>query len=105
MNNQPRGELVPGGLAMVVKSTYQENIGKGVRLLSRLAPKEIVSAITLPNQDFQNRMAVELWHVSGDVINQDLDLSGESFFHESQLMPINPSADPLEITQQMEEKV
>ncbi len=83
MINQPRGELVPGGLAMIIGSIHGES-------------GYIGTTVTL----------VERFHCQyGAAWRTDPVPSGACVALEKHLMPINPSADPLEITQQREEKV
>lgn len=82
MTNQPRGELVPGGLAMIIGSIHgqSEYIGTIVTLVDRFHCHYGAAWRTEPVP------------------------SGACVALEDHLLPINPSADPLEITQQMEEK-
>ena len=104
MNNQPRGELVPGGLAMVygLKNCQQFN-GRVVELVNFLgAGDRYVSPIS---GDFCAAVYFG-WLCVGDIghPNHPEDY-GCAVIDPANLLPIKPSADPLEITQQMEEKV
>ncbi len=107
MNNQPRGELVPGGLAMV--SGCREDpihVGKIVTT-ERTA---VCGERTPSGNTFWNRDGVEVWLCSGDSLVSTKREggrigSGYAYIEAKFLLPINPSADPLEITQQQEEKV
>lgn len=101
MNNQARGELVPGGLAMVygLKVDVAENgkLGELVRLCA--AGEYFVS----PSSGLLCEAVDGGWLVLGNFSHPyDRDEFGYSTFDACNLMPINPSADPLEITKQHE---
>lgn len=102
-------ELVPGGLAIIKHSARLENIGRMVTAVQRFAPHE--QAVLGDRVVFGGiaRWLVEVQDGADPLIlprregGYDLDVKG--ICRESWLIPINPSADPLEISQQMEEKV
>lgn len=101
MNNQPRGELVPGGLAMVIGSRADSrNIGKVVTLEKFLPAGSEFKA---------GRVRVDAWQVSGERLsylrNGVREVSSIGVFAPEHLLPVKPSADPLEITQQQEFEV
>ncbi len=106
MNNQPRGELVPGGLAMIVGSALPENIGKTVVLVSRISADQDV----VYKQAYY-KSGIARWEVKTPNGERSLSIpsfegpirqDSEGLCREVWLMPINPTADPLEITQQQE---
>ncbi len=100
MNNQPRGELVPGGLAMVIGSiSHKHLIGRSVRLIE-----------FIPAGQYGEWQAQGCGRTVTNVSTDDCwlcevdgkTLRGVCLFIPGHLLPINPSADPLEITQQQE---
>ncbi len=97
MNNQPRGELVPGGLAMIIGARYcPENIGKIVTLERYVTKGDMICGYSVD---------ADGWHIKGDLMSwtsRGAVKMRESLAMPAQLLPINPSADPLEITQQQE---
>lgn len=100
MNNQPRGELVPGGLAMVIGGS---NIGVLVEILAR---SEAGESVKCPDGvDRTRRCGVLGFLVTGPGFISEVYGGRWGFKKAHHLLPINPSADPLEINQQMEEKV
>lgn len=94
MNNQPRGELVPGGLAITLIDLPPVMSGSVVELESRIIKGDCM---------WINGVLMTA-NMNGWICNHD-SVPGGCGYADSALMPINPSADPLEITQQMEEKV
>ncbi len=97
MTNQPRGELVPGGLAMVIGAAYcPENIGKIVTLERYVTKGEMIGGYEVGENG---------WHVSGDLISWTsfgAVRMKDSLAMPENLMPINPSADHLKIARQHE---
>lgn len=102
MNNQPRGELVPGGLAMVygLKSDPEDN-GRIVTTIEK-----VFHGHKAPDgAPYFSRK--EAWYCEARGLktkkqNGALVETGYAYFSPANLLPINPSADPLEITQQHE---
>ncbi len=101
MNNQPRGELVPGGLAMVKRG---EDAGRVVETIVFLAFGD-VAPTGEPYMDFTPGWFCEADGIScrKEVLGVRVEEPcGYAVYYDSSLMPINPTADPLEITQQQE---
>ncbi len=94
MINQPRGELVPGGLAMVIGGPERpEDIGLLVTLIELAQPGQYYKHPSWShdlNEENEAAWLVELNEEEG------------ALKRPQHLLPINPSADPLEITQQQE---
>jgi hypothetical protein len=81
-----KGELVPGGLAMVYGLVIDtDHNGKIVTLVETLAER---------TPDYE-----ELWPGKFDGCAWHVVDGGESTLHPRNLMPINPSADPLHTEQ------
>lgn len=109
MTNPSRGELVPGGLAMVIKSGDQDDLFRMVE--TRFLCQE---GIDFPHPFIPGKTTGlnlgegEAWLCIADGL---VALRGSSaafdqgwaFFGPEQLMPINPKPDPLEITQHQEQ--
>ena len=91
MTNQPRGELVPGGLAMVYGDveTPQAN-GRFVTLV------EFGDYRCIGHPDL-----VSGWDCKAEWLREIAPVDSAVFLAKN-LLPINPSADPLEISQQQE---
>lgn len=108
MNSQPRGDLVPGGLAMVYGLKNNAEFNGVVCELYRFCVEGV--AYQHPVMP-ERRILLEAgdgdgWAVTSPSLHagdpsEATDL-GWAFFDERNLLPINPSADPLEITQQQE---
>lgn len=107
MTNPSRCELVPGGLAMIVGSAIPENIGKVVVLVARIPADQDV----IYKQAFY-KAGIARWEVKTPggqrcllipSIEGPVRQDSEGLCREIWLMPINPKADPLEITQQQEQ--
>lgn len=106
MSMKAGDELVPGGLAMIVGSAIHENIGKTVVLVSRISADQGV----VYKQSYY-KSGIARWEVKTPNGERSLlipSLEGpirqdsEGLCREVWLMPINPSADPLEISAHQE---
>lgn len=92
MTNKSRGELVPGGLAIIISGGGVGNQVEIIRLLVDDRNTHILGKgqLSRGDCDFSLCAVVE-------------DRNGErGLYLRSDLMPINPEADPLDITEQME---
>ncbi len=101
MNNQPRGELVPGGLAMVIGCVKNPiNIGKIVTT-ENLVMRGHISPDGIPYDDDMAWFctAPDLFVMRN---REKMVKTGYSYTGADHLLPIHPSADPLEISQQQE---
>lgn len=99
MTNPSRGELVPGGLAMVIGGS---NIGAIVELVYGIQPGAIYSG---PDGRIY-RLGIGRpagFLVRGDGFVSEIFGGNEGFKMAKDLMPINPEPDPLEITQHQEQ--
>ena len=86
-----KGELKAGGLALVVKSTDAEDVGKAVTLVQLIQPGECFMA---PNGDYcRNRPENQPgWLVLGDVICRSHGAyiaTGWAIFPPANLLPID----------------
>lgn len=108
MTDQARGELVPGGLAMILGGRKRKlNVGKVVELLrlvigpAKVSINDGVNWIEVPT-------GYRAWVVTGDGLTGEMTHTGrlvstrELIYAEKRLMPINPEADPLSIDQRQE---
>lgn len=82
-----------GDLALVVGSDYPENNGCQVELVAFVTHGSHISSVRT-EQDFHNVSGKGLWYVVGRVGNPSLELAGESFFEECQLMPLRGDFQP-----------
>lgn len=92
MTNPSRGELVPGGLAMVHGIRKHPEInGRFVTLI------EFSEFLCFGEED-----PVHGWDCKAPWIS-DYAIGDTAVFYAKNLMPINPEPDPLEITQHQEQ--
>lgn len=98
---QAKGELVPGGLAVIVGAfACVENIGRLVVLERFIEPNQSVFMQDgYFDADYQG-----LWVVSGDDLHRNTEegivISNLGAHIPAHLTPINPEADPLETTKE-----
>jgi len=91
MNDQARGELVPGGLALVHSIAKREDLnGRVVRLIE-------FGTYEVNERDYP----VDAWDCQADWISS-YHSDDTALFLPENLMPINPEADPLSIDQHQE---
>lgn len=95
-----KGELVPGGLALIVPGVDEDpNVGKVVELISTVTGPSIVEVNGGVNLVYVPD-GVRAWIVTGEML-AELAFSGlvvpshELVVREHKLMPIKPIADPL----------
>lgn len=99
MTNQSRGELVPGGLALVISARVcQENVGQIVTVVRR---------VQLGDMHNGYQIAIgEGWLIEGEELlaptSDGIKKVGFGVCESHRLMPINPEADPMDINDQME---
>lgn len=97
MTDQARGELVPGGLAVIISAKHcHENIGKIVTLERYVKKGDLIGGYLVD---------ADGWHITGDLVSWNSIGSvrmKHSLAMPYQLMPINPEADPLSIDQRQE---
>lgn len=101
MNMRAGGELVPGGLAMVIGCVRNPiNIGKIVTTEKFSKRGDFAPDGTLfDDEDAWFCTAPDLFVMNA---NKAIVNTGYSYIGAEHLLPINPSADPLEISQQQE---
>ncbi|UZZ12428.1 hypothetical protein NDO41_08115 [Ectopseudomonas mendocina] len=86
-------QFKPGDMALVIASAFQENNGCQVELVEFVPHGSMISSV-LTEQDFYNESGEGIWYVIGRVVNPQLELAGESFFRERQLMPLRGYFEP-----------
>lgn len=107
MSMKAGGELVPGGLAWV-SGCRKDPIHVG-KIVTTERPA-VCGERTPSGNTFSNENSVDVWLCRGDSLVSTKKEGGRigagyAYIEAKFLLPINPSADPLEIIQQMEEKV
>lgn len=104
MTNPSRGELVPGGMAMVIGAgTCKGNIGREVTLERFIPPfSEAFHCDGYFEADHEG-----LWIVGGESLERNTEggilISDIAAHLPRHLMPIAPRPNPLEITQHQEQ--
>lgn len=103
MTDKARGELVPGGLAMVYGLRRDiENNGKVVELVRFMRANEM---LTSPITGSPCRSVNPGWLAIGNIINSSRnEENGCDVFKPENLLPIHPEADPLDIAETMEQR-
>lgn len=84
-------ELIPGGLALVLKAKRPTNIGKCVTTKRIVRPDE--SVITPDGMEMHNWTSKTVWYITGDVTTEFFSGRigvGYGLLPASYLLPINP---------------